>query len=84
MSTCVTNKRCYDSREIAEEALIENRSRYHHSSKSGPINVYLCELCGCYHFTSKGEQSDILKSQESKKRIDLQREANFWESKSRR
>ena len=81
MNSCVTHKQCYDSREIAEEALIQNRARYHHGPQSGPINVYQCEFCGSYHFTSKGEPSEILKSGTSQKRINLQKEANFWEDK---
>lgn len=81
MTRCVTNKQCYDSREIAEEALIQNRARYNHRPNAGPINVYLCDSCGCYHFTSKGELGDILKSDENRRRIDLQQEANHWEGK---
>lgn len=81
MNRCATNKQCYDSREIAEEALIQNRIRYNHGSDTGPINVYLCDICGSYHFTSKGEKSEVLKSNGVKKKIDLQKEANHWESK---
>lgn len=81
MNTCVTHKQCYDSKEIAEEALVQNRAKYHHTENTGPINVYLCNLCGSYHFTSKGEKADILKSDDSKKRINLQKEANHWENK---
>lgn len=81
MSNCSTNKRCYDSKEIAEEALLQNRAYYNHNGLSGPINVYQCDICGSYHFTSKGEPSAILQSGVNQQRIHLQKEANHWESK---
>ncbi|MEO9966085.1 MAG: hypothetical protein ABJF11_09870 [Reichenbachiella sp.] len=77
----MTNKICYASKEIAEEALVENRSRHYHSENSGPINVYECRECGNYHFTSQGEISELIKKNKSK--IDANREANFWERKLR-
>lgn len=76
---CVTNKVCYDTKELAEDALIEHRSRHYHNENSGPINVYECRDCGTYHFTSQGEISDLIK--ENKSKIDANREANYWERK---
>ena len=78
---CVTGKVCFDSRELAEEALIENHARYYRGTNSGPINVYECRDCGQYHFTSKGEVSDVLN--QKKGDINAQREANHWERKLR-
>ncbi|MEL6558418.1 MAG: hypothetical protein AAFQ94_09555 [Bacteroidota bacterium] len=80
---CVTGKRSYYTKELAEEALIANRSRYHHGDDSGPINVYQCEHCNQWHFTSKGPKSELLESPDVKKNINLNREANYWERKLR-
>lgn len=73
----------YDTEELAIEALIANRSRFHHASHSGPINVYQCEDCGRWHFTSRGPAHPVLESEEVRKRIDLNREAGYWEQKLR-
>lgn len=81
---CVTRKTCYQTKELAEEALIETRARFHFRENSGPIAVYLCEDCGEWHFTSKGPISDTLNTDEVKKRIDAQQEANYWAQKFRR
>ena len=78
---CVTGKRSFYNRELAEEALLQNWSRNYHSQGNGPINVYQCEHCGNYHFTSKGEINQILTTEDNKKRINLSREANYWEDK---
>ena len=82
--TCPTHKRCYLSREMAEQALLENRSRNYYAENDGPINVYECDICGYFHFTSKGEKSDILKSNEAIEKIDKSREASYWEDRFRR
>ena len=80
---CVTGKTCYDSLEIAEEALIQNRIRNFHREGSGPINVYQCDLCETWHFTSKGEPSEILAHPDTQERIRKGGEAYFWENKLR-
>jgi len=82
MSICSTQKVCYDSKEIAEEALLQNHAKNNYAEGQGPINVYECDICGCYHFTSKGSTHPILKKQ--KGRIDRLREANYWEDRFRR
>lgn len=78
---CVTGKVCFDSQELAEEALVENHARYYRGTNNGPINVYKCHDCGQYHFTSKGEVNKILN--DKKNDINTQREANHWERKLR-
>ncbi|MEP2773065.1 MAG: hypothetical protein ABJH05_13020 [Fulvivirga sp.] len=82
MSRCSTQKVCYDSRTIAEEALLQNHAKNNYAPGQGPINVYECEMCGSYHFTSKGAINHIL--EEEKDRIKRLREANFWEDRFRR
>ncbi|MFY0651896.1 MAG: hypothetical protein JXQ96_07680 [Cyclobacteriaceae bacterium] len=80
---CGTGKVSYASKEMAEEALIQNHSRNYYSTGSGPVNVYQCDACGEYHFTSKGDVSDLLKSPESQKKIAKNQEAHHWEQKWR-
>ena len=80
---CSTGKRMYDSQEMAERALIENRSRFYHNDDSGPVNVYQCRDCGMWHFTSKGPRNPLLDDQQVRKRISVDREANYWERKLR-
>jgi hypothetical protein len=64
---CVTGKRQYDTQSQAEEALIETRGRFVFREGSGPIDVYQCDDCGYWHFTSKGTVSDLLKKADTKK-----------------
>ncbi|MFH6982692.1 hypothetical protein [Marinoscillum sp. 108] len=80
---CVTGKRQYDTQSQAEEALIETRGRFVFREGSGPIDVYQCDDCGYWHFTSKGTVSDLLKKADTKKQISDQQEAQFWERKFR-
>jgi len=81
MSKCATHKVCFESKGLAEEALIQNQSQNQHRAGGGPINVYQCRDCGYYHFTSKGAVSDVLS--ENKHQISRNREASFWERKLR-
>ncbi|WP_157493990.1 hypothetical protein [Fulvivirga imtechensis] len=78
---CTTRKTCYNTKEQAEDALLRARAQYPSSSGAGPVAVYHCAYCSCYHLTSKGEVSDLLRSKNTRQKIDLQREANYWESK---
>lgn len=80
---CISRKICYLSKTQAEEALVHLRGKYQPVSGQGPVGVYHCSDCGCYHLTSSGEESDILKSEESQRRIKLQKEADYWERKYR-
>lgn len=78
---CSSGKICYDSEAIALEALVQNQARNSYASGQGPINIYHCEICSSYHFTSKGSPHPIL--EEEKGRIKRLREANFWEDRFR-
>lgn len=81
METCVTHKKIYTSKEIAEEALIGAHVRFHYSSGGGPVAVYQCDDCGHYHLTSRGPMNEKLASLLSSGKIKLQKEADRWESK---
>ena len=77
---CVTRKVCFETSEIAEEALINNRVRF----KSGPNSIYQCEDCGYFHLTSSGPEHDVLEDAKTKERIKRAQDADFWEDKIRR
>ena len=74
---CVTGKVCFETKEQAEEALVNNRIRYN----SGPTTFYQCNDCGFFHFTSQGSEHSSLSDEETKDRIDRERDAGFWEDK---
>lgn len=78
---CVSHKVCYNSKGEAEEALIHLQAKYRSASGSGPVSTYWCPDCGYYHTTSKGEISESLRTDDNKRRIELQKEANYWEDK---
>jgi len=78
MKPCVSNKKIYQSREVAEDALIEARTKFNYAPGSGPIAVYQCEDCGFFHLTSKGKMNERLAKHISEGKIDLQKEANRW------
>jgi hypothetical protein len=75
---CVTGKILYASEVLAEDALIEARTRFDYSAGHGPVAVYQCEDCGSYHLTSKGKMNERLADQLAKGSIHLQKEANRW------
>ncbi len=78
---CSTGKVFYFDQATAEEALIEHLGRGHYSTQSGPINVYACNICGGYHFTSKGEKHPMLNDPQVKGRIKRLRQAYDWENR---
>jgi hypothetical protein len=83
MIDCSSGKTCYLTHEMGEEALIENRARYNHSIGQGPINIYRCPICDCYHFTSKGEPRSILKDPKTQNKIKNLKQGWDWEDKLR-
>lgn len=81
MIKCVSNKKPYPSKEIAEDALIEAHTNFEYARGSGPIAVYLCEDCGYYHLTSHGQMNEKLASLLKDGKIQRQKEANQWLNK---
>lgn len=79
MVKCTSGKTIFQSKELAEEALIQNHIRNNHRAGSGPINVYECNDCQNWHFTSTGETSFLLLDTEVKNRISKDRRAMEWE-----
>ncbi len=80
---CVTGKRSYDTESMAVDALVDIRGRNNYREESGPINVYQCDDCGQWHFTSKGTVHPLLKDEDVQNRISSQNEAEYWERKLR-
>lgn len=78
---CQTGKVSYDNEQIALEALVQNRIRNNHSEGSGPTNIYRCEDCGTFHFTSRGPMNEALNTEENLARMKLGNQAGFWEDK---
>jgi hypothetical protein len=78
MKPCSSNKKIYLSRELAEDALIEARTKFDFAPNRGPITVYQCEDCGFFHLTSKGKMNERLAKHIGEGKIDLQKEANRW------
>lgn len=81
MKSCITKKKSYPTREIAEDALIEARIQYEYPEGGGPVNVYQCEDCGDFHLTSKGPVNGKLAAHLSEGKIKRQKEAGHWMDK---
>lgn len=79
---CISGKRCFDDEGIASEALVQHHILNEYSANQGPRNVYQCEECGNWHFTSKSKNS-LLDDPDISKRIKKEREASQWERKLR-
>lgn len=83
IKSCSTGKNYYFDEQTAIEALIEHLGRNHFSLGTGPINVYQCNICDGYHFTSKGEPLALLNNPDVKNRIRKLRQASSWEDRYR-
>ncbi len=83
MIKCRSGKKVYLTELLAEDALLDAHSR-HHYTNSGPINIYRCEDCGYYHFTSKGNLHPQLAKLLASGKLKHIREGNEWERKLRK
>lgn len=73
-------KRAYETRDLAVEALLGARIRFHGNTATG---VYQCEDCGYWHLTSHGNIDPELDHALKNGSIDRLREAEYWERKLR-
>ncbi len=80
MLKCSTSKIIYQTKALAEDALLDAHSRNQYAG-TGPVAVYQCEECGYYHFTSKGKMNETLAQQIASGKIRRQQEANQWINK---
>ncbi|WP_420578471.1 hypothetical protein [Ekhidna sp.] len=80
---CSSGKRSFDSHTLAEEALIQHHIRNDYQKGQGPLNVYECQECGNWHFTSQGPEHELFGDPEMVKRIESERRAFLWERRLR-
>lgn len=83
MESCPSGKRLYADKQLAEEALIQHHIRNNYRAGEGPVNVYQCPMCGNWHFTSKGEMSELFEDEETRRFIERERRSFEWEQKLR-
>jgi hypothetical protein len=74
----------YFSQTLAEDALLEAWIRNHYKTGQGPVNVYSCDDCGNFHFTSKSAMNERLKGALDNGQIEKSRRAFDLENKLRR
>jgi hypothetical protein len=78
MLKCVSGKKGYPTEAIAEDVLIETRTRFDYAPNNGPVTVYRCDDCGNYHLTSRGEVNKKLAEYLADGKIQKQKEADRW------
>jgi hypothetical protein len=83
MKGCVSGKTGYLSESVAAEALLDAWVRHRYAPGRGPVNVYLCDACGQYHFTSKGEMHARLAQAMKDGSLHRQQQARNWEDRWR-
>ncbi len=71
----------YFTADMAEDALIDARTRFEFQPNSGPVAIYQCEDCGQYHLTSQGKMNEKLALYLKEGKIKLQKEADRWMQK---
>jgi hypothetical protein len=81
MRDCSSGKIMHMSRQVAEEALIQIRAKNHYNLNTGPINIYQCDICHGYHFTSKGAIHTMLTDPKIQARMKRMQQGNDWEDK---
>ncbi|MEQ9405011.1 MAG: hypothetical protein RIM99_15570 [Cyclobacteriaceae bacterium] len=76
---CVTGKNCFETEDLAIEALIQNHIKFRHREGAGPINVYECRDCRFWHFTSSGKVSYVFNDPEIVARIRREQKMSDWQ-----
>lgn len=84
MKSCSSGKISYASQSLAEDALLDAWARNHYKTGQGPVNVYACEDCGNFHFTSKGKINERLNEALVTGQIERSRQAFDIERKWKR
>ena len=75
MSNCASKKIEYLSKELAEDALIDQHVRKNFNAGDGPLNVYLCDHCHHWHLTSSGNLNGRLKQELESGKLKLKQRA---------
>ena len=79
----VTKKVSYETELLALKALIQNHIKNFHRQGDGPINIYQCDHCNNWHFTSRGNKHSDLDSPEMTKEIKKEQLGDYWERRLR-
>lgn len=78
--SCPSKKEIYDTRFLAETALIDLHVRRNFPPDQGPQNVYQCEFCGMWHLTSKSLiRNDRLQKMIDSGELRRKQQARQWE-----
>ena len=59
-------------------ALLDAHTRFEYRDGTGPVAIYQCDDCGCFHLTSKGPMDKALAEYLSGGKVHRQKEANQW------
>lgn len=81
MASCSTGKRRFPTETLALEALLEAHALYHYKAGQGPQTVYTCEICGDFHFTSRGPAHPKLQEAIASGDLARMQRTNEWKSK---
>ena len=77
---CSTHKFEYISRDLAEDALIDQHIYKGFDPHQGPQNVYECDICGTWHMTSKSAYRNVrLQGEMDTGALKRKQEASRWE-----
>ena len=83
--SCSTGKYQYISKQLAEDALIDQHIYKGYLPHEGPQDVYECDICGYWHLTSKwGTRSARLQEEIDSGELRRKQEASRWETGFRR
>jgi len=78
--SCSTHKYEYLTRELAEDALIDQHIYKGFLPHEGPQNIYECEICNSWHLTSKSTQrNESLQKQMDSGELRRKQDASSWE-----
>lgn len=81
---CPTAKRLYSTEQLAEDALIEAHINFEYPTGGGPVAVYRCDDCDCYHLTSKGTMNMRLTAMLNNGEMRKKKVAGQWEKRFKR
>ncbi len=84
MDHCVSGKRCFPTKEVAEDVLLELWGKNDYRPGEAPIAVYQCDDCGNFHLTSREPMNERLAQAIADGKLNLQREAHRWSDKWKR
>ena len=78
---CSTHKYEYISKELAEDALIDQHIYKGFLPHEGPQDVYECNICGYWHLSSKGGTRNArLQEEIDSGELKRKQTASRWES----